>query len=253
MRRVARQRRVHLSTQPGHRHQQGGGRSIWPSRAGVRQQLGDRSTASTWLRARNGGGSGTSAWGQRPAVAFANFDPCYPIRKRSPKVTRASFRRPVWPHCTRSAPQAPPTRHQNALRLLLPHQSTTPPLPDRPLAHAPLQADDVPDAGARRAGQPAQRLERVVHPPPRVELALVELRLAPSGRHPQDRDRPERVEVRDDEGGLKALSGVVHFRDRAGRVASFQGCPRSGGDTRSGRPDPSRGPPRARALAPCGA
>jgi hypothetical protein len=50
-----------------------------------------------------------------------------------------------------------------------------------------------------------------VHPPPRVELAVVQLRLAPSARHPQDRDRPQGIEVGDDEGGLKVLSGVVHF------------------------------------------
>jgi hypothetical protein len=56
-----------------------------------------------------------------------------------------------------------------------------------------------------------------VHPPAGIDLALVEFRLTPRARHPQDRQRPQRVEVGDDEGRLKVLSGVVHFlRDRAG-------------------------------------
>ncbi len=67
----------------------------------------------------------------------------------------------------------------------------------RPRANAPLlQANDAPNAGAPGAGQPAQHLKRVVHPPPRVDLALVGLRLAAAPWHPKDRRRPEQVEVR---------------------------------------------------------
>ena len=49
-----------------------------------------------------------------------------------------------------------------------------------------------------------------MHATARVELALVQLRLAPGARHAQDRQRPERVELRDDERGLEVLRGVVH-------------------------------------------
>jgi hypothetical protein len=42
--------------------------------------------------------------------------------------------------------QHPKRRDQHPLRLLLAHRPSTPALPDRPLAEAPLQADDVPDA-----------------------------------------------------------------------------------------------------------
>ena len=42
--------------------------------------------------------------------------------------------------------QHPERRDQNSLRLLLPHRPATPALPHRPLAHAALQADDMPDA-----------------------------------------------------------------------------------------------------------
>ena len=55
------------------------------------------------------------------------------------------------PQCISGRRQHPERRDQNSLRLLLPHRPSTPALPDRPLADAPLQADDVPDAAARRA------------------------------------------------------------------------------------------------------
>ena len=44
----------------------------------------------------------------------------------------------------------------------------------------------------------------------RMELALVQLRLAPRARHSQDRQRPKRVELAANERGLEVLSGVVH-------------------------------------------
>jgi hypothetical protein len=46
----------------------------------------------------------------------------------------------------------PKRRDQNSLRLLLAYRTSAPTLPHRPLAHAPLQADDVPDARAGAAG-----------------------------------------------------------------------------------------------------
>ena len=50
--------------------------------------------------------------------------------------------------------QHPERRDQYPLGLLLPHRPAAPALPHRPLAHAPLQADDMPDAGAGRAREP---------------------------------------------------------------------------------------------------
>ena len=89
-------------------------------------------------------------------------------------------------------------------RLLI-HGPATPALADRPLADAPLEPDDVPDAAARRAGQTAQGLQRPVHASPGVELALVELRLPPGARHPQDGQRAERIEIGHDERGLEVF------------------------------------------------
>ena len=43
-----------------------------------------------------------------------------------------------------------------------------------------------------------------------MKLPLVQLRLAPGARHTQDRQRPERVELGDDERGLEVLGGIVH-------------------------------------------
>jgi len=55
-------------------------------------------------------------------------------------------------------------RHQDPLCLLLAHRSPTPALPDRPLADAPLQAHNVPDAGAHRPLDAAQRAHRIARP-----------------------------------------------------------------------------------------
>jgi hypothetical protein len=49
-----------------------------------------------------------------------------------------------------------------------------------------------------------------VHATPSVELAIVEIGLAPGPGHAQDRQRPERVEPGDDERGLEVAPGVVH-------------------------------------------
>ena len=49
-----------------------------------------------------------------------------------------------------------------------------------------------------------------MHATARVKLPLVQLRLAPGARHPQDRQRPERVELGDDERGLEVLGSIVH-------------------------------------------
>ena len=89
---------------------------------------------------------GNVGLGSRPAVAFANFDFCYRSGSGRPRS-----------HMHRSGGQSgltvpevhrqhPERRDQDSLRLLLPHRPSTPALPNRPLAHAPLQADDMPDA-----------------------------------------------------------------------------------------------------------
>jgi hypothetical protein len=85
------------------------------------------------------------------AVAFANFDFCSPIRKRSPKVAHASFRRPAWPHRTEMRRQHPKRRDENSLRLLLAYRTSAQILSNRPLAHAALQADDVTARTGRRS------------------------------------------------------------------------------------------------------
>ena len=42
-----------------------------------------------------------------------------------------------------------------------------------------------------------------MHPPARVQLPLVQVRLTPGAWHPQDRHRADRVQVGDDEGRLE--------------------------------------------------
>ena len=56
------------------------------------------------------------------------------------------------PQCISGRRQHPERCDKNSLRLLLPHRPATPPLTDRPLPDAALQADDVPDTAAGRAG-----------------------------------------------------------------------------------------------------
>jgi hypothetical protein len=106
--------------------------------------------------------------------------------------------------------QHPERRDENSLGLLLAHRSSAPALPHRPLAHAPLQPDHVPYAASRRAADATQRGHRSVHLTACVKLPLVQFRLAPRARHAQDRQRPERVELRDDERRLEVLGGIVH-------------------------------------------
>ena len=67
--------------------------------------------------------------------------------------------------------QHPKSRDQDALRLLLSDRAAIPALPQRPLAHVRCKPNDMPDAGARRAANPAQSLHRRVHPPACIDLA----------------------------------------------------------------------------------
>ena len=84
---------------------------------------------------------------------------------------------------------------RDALRLLHVERPAGPALAHGPFADRPLATEHVPSPGAGRAAVPAQRLHRLLHPPPRMELALVQVGLAPSTGHAQDRQRPERVQL----------------------------------------------------------
>ena len=106
--------------------------------------------------------------------------------------------------------QHPQRRNQDPLRLFLSHRLSAPSLAEGPLAHAPLQADHVPHTGAGRAEDATQRLHRLVHAAPSMELVVVQIRVATPSRNPEDRQRPERVEVGDDERRLEVLGGIVH-------------------------------------------
>jgi hypothetical protein len=107
--------------------------------------------------------------------------------------------------------QNPQCRNQNPLGLLLPHRSAAPTLAHRPLANAPLQADDVPDAAARRARDATQRLERLVHAPSSIKLTLAQIGLVPRARYSRDGQGSQPVEMRDDEAGLEVARSVVHL------------------------------------------
>jgi hypothetical protein len=50
----------------------------------------------------------------------------------------------------------------------------------------------------------------LVHATARVELALVQLRLAPGAGDAQDRQRSERIELCEDERRLEIAPGIVH-------------------------------------------
>jgi hypothetical protein len=81
---------------------------------------------------------------------------------------------------------------------------------------APLQADHVPHTGAGRAGDATQRLHRLVHAAPIMELVVVQIRVATPSRNPEDRQGPQGVEVGHDERRFELLGGIVHrLRDRA--------------------------------------
>ena len=107
-------------------------------------------------------------WGHERRSPWPRADFCSSIRKRSSKIARAYFRRPAWPHRTRSvAVQHPQGRHQDALRMLLAHRSSTPALPDHfPTALtvqiAPAQRDARPGGSAPRHAQGQRRLSRSV-------------------------------------------------------------------------------------------
>jgi hypothetical protein len=49
-----------------------------------------------------------------------------------------------------------------------------------------------------------------MHAPAPVKLSLAQVRLAPGPGHAQNRQRPERVELGEDERGLEVLGGLVH-------------------------------------------
>jgi DNA invertase Pin-like site-specific DNA recombinase len=69
----------------------------------------------------------------------------------------------------------------------------------------------MPYARAGRARDAAQRLQGLVHAPPSVELTLVQIRLAPGARHPQDWQRADRIQAGHDEGSLEGFRGIVHL------------------------------------------
>jgi hypothetical protein len=50
----------------------------------------------------------------------------------------------------------------------------------------------------------------LVQPTACLKLSLAEVRLAPGARHTQDRQRPQRIEVRDDQRGLEDAARIVH-------------------------------------------
>jgi hypothetical protein len=63
---------------------------------------------------------------------------------------------------------------------------------------------------------PPNAPHRLVHATAREKLSLAQVRLAPGAGHAQDRQRPERIELSEDEGRLEVPSGVVHgLVDRA--------------------------------------
>ena len=101
--------------------------------------------------------------------------------------------------------QHPQGRDQDALRPLLPQRSSAPAHAEGPLAHAPLQPDDMPYAGARRARHATERLHCLMHPPPGIELAFAKVGLAPRAPHAHNGQRPQPVKICDDEGGLEIL------------------------------------------------
>jgi hypothetical protein len=48
-----------------------------------------------------------------------------------------------------------------------------------------------------------------VRPSPCIKLAPVQVGLATVARHPQDRQRPQRIEVRENERRLKISGGII--------------------------------------------
>ena len=55
-----------------------------------------------------------------------------------------------------------------------------------------------------------------------MELLLVQLRLPPCVRHPQDRQRPERVELSEDESRLEVSPGIVVDYDEHDHVVGVE-------------------------------
>jgi hypothetical protein len=118
------------------------------------------------LRVNRGGCSGHHR--------FLLFDPKAAVQDA--QASSGSALDPTIPQVRR---QDPEPRDQNAARgLMVDDGPSTPALSDRPLAHAALQADDMPHARTRRAADPAQRGHRLVHATARVELPFVQLRLS---------------------------------------------------------------------------
>jgi hypothetical protein len=134
-----------------------------------------------------------------------------------------------------SVKQHPERRNQDALRLLLPHWSSSPAFPERPFSDASLEPDHVPHARARRARHATQRLQGMVHAPSGLDLPLVELGLASCAWYPQQRQCAECVKVRDDERRLE-----IAMSDRGqdgGGSAKYVAAIRSSRDKGAGEVD----------------
>ena len=113
--------------------------------------------------------------------------------------------------------QHPQCRDQDPLRLLDANRLSTPALPHRPFADAPLQADDVPDAAAGRAAETAQRIEGLADAAAGVHLGVGEIAWPAAARQSHQRHAADDIEPGDGELGLEVARGVVHaLGDRAG-------------------------------------
>ena len=169
---------------------------------------------------------------------FLLSDPEAVAQGRTCILQEASLASP-YPKCTASIPSA---RDQNPLRLLLPHRPSAPALPHRPLAHAALQADDVPHARARRAGDAAQRLPSLRAPDGAREAAarsaLARVRCPARCALPKAWSWLRQAEAI----GLKMLTGVLGD----GRTGAIQPVPRKNiwyeGCAPPGKPGRARSP-----------
>jgi hypothetical protein len=126
--------------------------------------------------------------------------------ERPPRFRRALLRFGLAAPCCHH----PQRRDQDALCLLLPQRLPTPASTDRPLPDRTAAPQHVPQATAPRAAYPAQPFERFVHPSPRVELALGELRCTASARGQHHGPSPDRVQSRELKVSLEGPSRIMH-------------------------------------------
>jgi hypothetical protein len=96
----------------------------------------------------------TAALGPQAAVAVATADFRSSNRKRSSRVALHPSRCPPSPSVPELPRQHSQRCHQDPLGLLLAYRPATPALPHRPLAHTPLQPDNMPEARTGGAGEP---------------------------------------------------------------------------------------------------